>query len=1025
MTRSDPLPVPDHLPISVRAYAEAKKAKPRRGVVSASPWTLIFDTETTTDPGQALRFGTYQFRNGEALDEAGIFFDPDGVSASELATLRTYADRHGLALRTRDEFVDEVFFGRAYQLRARIIGFNLPFDISRLAIRHGPARGGMFGGFTFTLSRQKYWPNVRIKHLSRRCALISFSAPFRQRDSRGQRKRGLRTPVRRGYFVDVNTLAAALHSQSFTLGNLSRFLKIENSKLEFDQFDGPISDEMLGYAVRDTQATWECYCALLEKLDRLGISDLRPEEIYSEASVGKGYLRAMGIAPWRVLQPDFPPELLGKIMASYYGGRSEIRVRRELRQVILCDFLSMYPTVCTLMGLWRFVTADELTWCDATAETRAFLETVGLDALQSPATWPRLTTLVRVLPDGDIFPVRTAYEGEAQSTIGANYLSSDAPLWFTLADCIASKLLTGKAPRIAEAIAFAPGPSQSDLQPINVSGNAQYRVDPVETDFFKCVIELRKEIQGRMADASGDEYEALDTEQHALKICANSTSYGIWVQVNVETRADSSTVTVHGSIGEPFTRLTDKVEKPGEYFHPLLASLITGAARLMLAITECQIEAQGLEWAFCDTDSMAIAKTGGITDGEFRQRVEAITDWFAVLNPYAFGGSILKIEDESASLETGETKRLYCWAISSKRYALFNLANGRPIMRKVSAHGLGHLRSPYKAEEAPSNIPAPHASVLRSGVERWHCDLWFQIVSATLAGTPDRPALDCHPAMSAPAISRYGATAPELLRWFDPYNAERPYRDQVRPFGFLLAMRARSDWSGERIATAQGSSGRPSKAYQPKPVAPFDSDPAKVAATAFDRDTGKPVPMSALQTYGEALAQYHLHPEAKFLNGDYCDRGTTGRRHIRVSAVRHIGKESNEWERQAMLGLDAEADPDYGLSDDSRAQLKRDLIALVAAMGKARAAAAVGISSGRLRTVLDSGAIDSAALPTLAVRLPVAKRLCEELSMERQKELQRLRQWVQAKGLRAAARELGIDPSNLRRRLNTPFLPPT
>src|SRR5690606_22891067 len=157
-------------------------------------------------------------------------------------------------------------------------------------------------------------------------------------------------------------------------------------------------------------------------------------------------------------------------------------------------------------------------------------------------------------------------------------------------DCIASKLQTGKSPRIVEAVSFAPGAAmQPDLRPINVSGNPQYRVDPGETDFFKRVIELRKDIQARMADASGDEREALETEQHALKICANSTSYGIWVQVNVETRADSSAVTVHGATGEPFTRLTDKAEKPGEYFHPLLASLITGAARLMLAITECQI----------------------------------------------------------------------------------------------------------------------------------------------------------------------------------------------------------------------------------------------------------------------------------------------------------------------------------------------------------------------------------------------------------------------------------------------------
>lgn len=794
------IPVTDHLPIALRAYAEAPKVrKPPRGI-GASPWTLTFDCETRTDAGQALRFGAYQLRDGDRLIEAGLFYDAEGISAAEAKNLRTFADRERLLVRTRDEFVDEMIFRRAFQLRARIVGFNLPFDISRLAIGHGPARGAMYGGFTFTLSRQKIWPHIRVKHLTRRCALIDFAAPYRQRDGRGQRNRDMRTPVRRGYFVDVNTLSASLLSQGVTLASLSRFLKVPNPKLEFDEFDGPISEAMLAYAVRDVQTTWECYAALLKKLDGLGLPDLRPEEIYSEASIGKGYLRAMGIASWREVQPDFPPEMIGRILSSYYGGRSEIKIRREIRQVILCDFLSMYPTVCTLMGLWRFVTASGMAWHDVTTETRNFLASVTIVDLQSPNLWPRLATLVRVQPDADIFPVRAAYAGEAQATIGANYLSSATPLWFTLADCIASKRLTGKAPRIVEAVAFEPGSMQPDLRAINVSGNPEYRVDPAETDFFRRVIELRKETQARTASSSVDELERLNSEQHQLKICANSTSYGIWMQVNVAKRAKRSSATIFGHDGKPFTRETDKAEKPGEYFHPLLASLITGAARLMLAITESQINANGLEWAFCDTDSMAIAKPDGMVGEEFGQRVQAITDWFAALNPYEFAGSILKIERENSSLATGEPESLYCWAVSSKRYALFNLgSDGTPILRKVSAHGLGHLLPPYKEDNPPADIPAPPETVLRSGVERWHCDLWFEIVSAGLGQKPDMARLDFHPAMNSPAVSRYGATEPELLRWFDGYNANRPYRDQVKPFGFLLSLHAKRDWKGEEV----------------------------------------------------------------------------------------------------------------------------------------------------------------------------------------------------------------------------------
>lgn len=161
---------------------------------------------------------------------------------------------------------------------------------------------------------------------------------------------------------------------------------------------------------------------------------------------------------------------------------------------------------------------------------------------------------------------------------------------------------------------------------------------------------------------------------------------------------------------------------------------------------------------------MAIAMPDGMAGDEFGLRVQAITDWFAALNPYAFAGSILKIEAENASLETGKPEPLFCWAVSSKRYALFNLASdGRPILRKVSAHGLGHLRPPYSADNPPADILAPPDEVMRSGVERWHCDLWFEIVSAGLGQKPDMPWLDFHPAMNSPAISRYGATAPDLL----------------------------------------------------------------------------------------------------------------------------------------------------------------------------------------------------------------------------------------------------------------------
>ena len=920
-------PEAEPLAISLRAYAVQPKPetddqtapkKKRDKPPPASDWALVFDNETTADASQALRFGTYQLRKSGELTQAGLFYDPEGVTEAELHLLQEQAASLGQELRTRAEFVDEVFFRRAYQLRATIIGFNLPFDISRLAISHETARKGvdktqeaMRGGFTFKLSEQKIFPNIRVKHLSRRAALISFAAPMGQRDSRGQRNRGLKTSVRRGHFIDVATLSSALLARSFSLGGLSKFLDVPHPKLDFDDFAGPITEEMIRYAARDVQTTWECYQDLMRRFATLQLSKTLPEKIYSEAGIGKGYIRQMGIRPFRQCQPDVPPEMIARIIGAYYGGRSEVRIRRKICQVMLCDFLSMYPTVCTLMGLWRFVIADGINWRDSTDETRSLLADIDLEQMQSKDSWRHLATLVRVLPDADIFPVRAAYAGEASDTIGTNYLTSGTLIWFTLADVIAAKLLAGKVPRVLEAISFTPAAMQRGLAPISIAGNPAYTVDPTKADFFKRVIELRQSIKARMKTAAEVDRERLDTEQHALKICANSTSYGIWMEINVEGRKEPVRLQVHCATQDGFAQYSGKVEMPGRYFHPLLATLITGAARLMLAITERHVTDAGLDWAFCDTDSMAIAKPDTLPDEVFAAKVRGIVEWFTALNPYEFPGSILKIEDVNQSLIGGQPRALYCLAISSKRYALFNLEkDGTPLLRKVSAHGLGHLRPPYDESNPPAGFPTPDLSVLRDGTHRWHCDLWHQIVSAALAGNPAQVKRDYHPALAHPAISRYAATSPDLLRWFNSFNKGRVYRDQVRPFGFLLSMTAAEMFSTEERMGKRGR-GRPKKRGLLKPVAPFERDHDLAIRQAFDRETGVSVEGSQLRTYADALAQYHLSPESKFLNGDYLDRGITRRRHIQVAAVRYIGKESNDWERQAFLGLDEESRVEY------------------------------------------------------------------------------------------------------------------
>ena len=490
---------------------------------------------------------------------------------------------------THTAFVEDVFFRRGYELRATIVGFNLPFDISRLALGWVPARGKMRGGFSFKMSEKWWRPRVQIKHLSGRAAFIQFTSPTKRNDNPRDRREGRRI-IRRGSFVDVRTIAGALLSQSFSLDGLARHLKTETQKAKTEEHGGVLTDQYLGYAVTDVQATWECYLALSERFSEHDLGLTRLSQVLSEASLGKAYLRQMGVRPWRELQPDFPNALLGAIMSSYFGGRAEVHLRREVRQVLYCDFLSMYPTVCTLMGLWQFVIAKEIRWRDATEEATSFLNEVTLADLRDPATWPRLTTLVQIAPDDDVVPVRAPLHGRAagddrrQSSFAA--ASRSGSPWRTASR---PRFLTGKAPRVVKAVGFEPGAQQEGLTPIRIAGDPNYEVDPATNDFYRRLIDLRSSIKTKMKSAAPEEREALDALQLALKILANATSYGIFVELIVDEADRKQSLTCFGAATMASRSVRQapqnrrKVEKPGSFFHPLLATLITGAARLLLS----------------------------------------------------------------------------------------------------------------------------------------------------------------------------------------------------------------------------------------------------------------------------------------------------------------------------------------------------------------------------------------------------------------------------------------------------------
>lgn len=367
----------------------------------------------------------------------------------------------------------------------------------------------------------------------------------------------------------------------------------------------------------------------------------------------------------------------------------------------------------------------------------------------------------------------------------------------------------------------------------------------------------------------------------------------------------------------------------------------------MLAITEKLLIDKGLDWAFCDTDSMAIAKPLEMDNSEFFEKAKAVCNWFEPLNPYAAKGPLLKIENANYEIQkqtkSDEFEPLYCFAISAKRYALFNLDKaGNPEIRKASAHGLGHLLSPYSNANAPKGIQKPKVDLQEIGVERWQHDYWYCLLEAALAGNPERPDLSRLPGFDKPAVSRYAATTPELLRWFKHYNARKPYPEQVKPFNFLLAAQAKK--------TSQ------SVKDELRPIAPYSSSLDEAEQSFFDRSTGEPINPTDLRTYREVLAQYHLHPETKFLNADYLDCGQTLRRHVEATIVQHIGKEANRWEEQYHLGTNTEAQMEYGLDDQAQVDALEEIKRVASEIGVSELARRAGYSRQYLSRILNGNA---------------------------------------------------------------------
>jgi hypothetical protein len=338
----------------------------------------------------------------------------------------------------------------------------------------------------------------------------------------------------------------------------------------------------------------------------------------------------------------------------------------------------MYPTVNSLMNLWSFVIANKISVVkNCQKEIAEFLSHVlaNPDYLFTREAWKKLPAFVRVIPNGDILPSRGRYNPESNDwQVATNYLyanngdSHDA-LWFSLPDVVASVLLTKKIPTIVDVFRIKARGKLKGLKPTKLRGIVE--IDPRKQDFFRVVIEERQRL-ARRTNIDITERKRLDK---ALKVLANAASYGIYAEMH-RLESDHKRKTIcYGIDPTPFHPTVQHPDEPGAYCFPPMASLITGAARLMLTLLECSVTDLGGTYAMEDTDSMAIVATerrGRIScpGGDHKSvqalswhQVEQISDRFDALNPYdrsAVPDSILKIEDDNRDPVTQQPRQIYC-----------------------------------------------------------------------------------------------------------------------------------------------------------------------------------------------------------------------------------------------------------------------------------------------------------------------------------------------------------------------------
>jgi hypothetical protein len=725
---------------------------------------------------------------------------------------------------------------------------------------------------------------------------------------------------------------------------------------------GRVTENEINYARQDVRATLGLLNALKHEYELHPI-DLPPDRAYSPASIGKAYLRAMGIVEPMKKFRNIPAKIHGIAMAAYYGGRAECRIRRWPMPVVPVDLTSEYPSVDALLGIWDVLTAARLTTRDETKDVRALLANISLDDLFRPELWKKLNFYARIVPDGDVLPVRSVYDSKAGTcNIGLNELHWKQPMWVAGPDLVASVLLSGHLPNVQKAFHIVPHGKQRGLKRTKLRG--AIFVDPKKEDFFTRVIEYRKQ------------NKADERLQYFLKILANSTSYGTYLELN-PVKIDPSNrprITVHSGEHEFTQPAPDTIEQPGWFYFPLLGALITSGGRLLLAMIERCVRDAGGTYLCCDTDALTVvaSKAGGKVEmpddahpvkALSWKEVDKITNRFDSLSPYnrKIVPHLLRLTDENFD-KNGVQRQLFGLSIAAKRYALYTTkcARSHCSHRKCvtvvdpKAHGLVFF--------APSDER-------ENGLPKWWWELWrfllalefrqiaepdsniLMVAGRTTSGNTATQADSQPPWIALPAMMK--------MRISTPYYLEQ-MKGKASPFGFVLHPRTRDHLKLTLLT-------------------PFSKNRVKWAkSVCINTRDGQSYALDELSrvdiiTLGDILCGYVQHPEIKSLgpNGERCKphtRGLLGRMAIRGGLQHCIGKEVSRFE-QGKDDFIENVDDECIRYDGGRVAANESLIEEINVRGLRRTTRETGLDRKTIRAILGRERVKASTLAKVVARM--------------------------------------------------------